>query len=75
MNRGSETFRVSLGRDGVSMCSAAPPGQSGFVAANGEADKHVADQLALYREHGCKQDWLSEEQVEANLESSMTLHY
>ncbi|ALE88737.1 penicillin amidase [Pseudomonas versuta] len=75
MNRGSETFRVSLGSDGVSMCSVVPPGQSGFVAANGEASKHVADQLTLYRDHGCKQDWLSESQVQANLESSLTLEY
>jgi penicillin amidase len=74
-NRGSVSVRISLDREAVTMCSAAAPGQSGFVNRDGEADRHHADQLALFAEFSCKQDWLTPAQVDAHTERTETLSY
>lgn len=67
-NRGSVSLRVTLGPEGVGMCSAAAPGQSAFIDPNGKPDRHYADQLPLFEAFSCKQDWLTPEQVDAHLE-------
>lgn len=72
-NRGSVSFRVTLGRDGTHMCSAAAPGQSGFVAPDGKQDRHYADQLPLFEQFGCKPDRLTAAEVRANVEREQRL--
>ncbi|MYM89345.1 penicillin acylase [Rugamonas sp. FT82W] len=67
-NRGSVSVLVTLGRDGVSMCSAAAPGQSAFINAEGTPDQHYADQLPLFETFSCKEDHLTPSQVDAHLE-------
>lgn len=67
-NRGSVSLRVTLDRNGAAMCSAAAPGQSGFIAPDGQADHHYADQLPLFTGFACKPDWLTAADVEAHVE-------
>jgi penicillin amidase len=72
-NRGAVSLRISLGHDGVTMCSAAAPGQSGFIDRRGEADPHLTDQLPLFVNFACKQDWLTAPQVDAHAERTVRL--
>ncbi len=74
MNRGTENDRVIFGGGGsVSLCTVAPPGQSGFIDPQGTKSKHYSDQLALYHDFGCKPEWLTERDVDSNLESTKVL--
>jgi penicillin amidase len=73
MNRGTQNHQVIFGEEGVSMCSVAPPGQSGFVAPDGTRAQHYMDQLQLYQDFSCKRDWLTESALDENLESVVTL--
>lgn len=74
-NRGSVSVRITLDRAGATMCSAAAPGQSGFVASSGAVQAHTTDQLALFKSYACKPDWLDAAQVDAHLERVRTLSY
>jgi len=75
-NRGTENNQVIFSADGtLSICTVAPPGQSGFIAPNGEKSPHYQDQMELYQNFGCKQEWLHKGQVDAHLESTLELHY
>lgn len=73
MNRGSQNDKVVLGASGVSMCTAAPSGQSGFVAPDGRKAQHYTDQMSLFKDFGCKSEWLTPAQVNGHLESSKQL--
>lgn len=74
MNRGTQNHQVSFNGDGdVTMCVVAPPGQSGFVAPDGTKAAHYDDQLELFRDWKCKDEHLTEQAVEANLESEIRL--
>ena len=75
MNRGTQNHKVVFGAQGVSMCSVAPPGQSGFIAPDGTQSRHYSDQMALYQNWGCKPEWLEPAQVDAHLESTIRLNY
>lgn len=75
MNRGTQNHQVVFTRQGVTMCTAAPPGQSGFIAPNGRKSPHYADQMQLYKDFGCKPEWLSAAQLDAHLESTKVLKY
>ena len=75
MNRGTQNHKVVFTPQGVSMCSVAPPGQSGFIAPDGTPSRHYSDQMALYRDWGCKTEWLQPAQVDAHLESTLRLTY
>jgi len=76
LNRGTENNQVIFSTDGeVSICTVAPPGQSGFIAPGGDKSPHYQDQMELYQTFGCKQEFLREEQVDAHLESVLELHY
>ena len=76
MNRGTENDRITFAAGGaVSMCTVAPPGQSGFVAPNGSKSKHYADQLELYKNFECREESLTPQAVDANRESTKTLSY
>ena len=69
MNRGTENNLVHLNPEGASMCVAAPPGQSGFVAPDGTKSPHYQDQLELYTNFECKEENLYKNQLAQNLES------
>lgn len=73
MNRGTQNNIVIFSDDGVSLCTVAPPGQSGFIAPDGTKSPHYDDQLELYGEFGCNPQWLTPEQVDANAVSTQTL--
>jgi len=75
-NRGTENNQVIFSADRkVSICTVAPPGQSGFIAPSGEKSPHYQDQMELYQTFGCKQDAWSDDEVNAQLESVRELRY
>ncbi|WP_309071944.1 penicillin acylase family protein, partial [Arthrobacter sp.] len=73
MNRGAQNHIVSLFGSEASMCTVAPPGQSGFIAPDGTKSEHYADQLQMYADFECKTENLYPQQLEANLESTTVL--
>jgi penicillin amidase len=77
MNRGTQNNKIVFAKQGggVSMCTAAPPGQSGFIAPNGTKSPHYSDQMKLYADFGCKNEWLTPREVDAHLESTTALTY
>lgn len=75
MNRGTQNDKVVFAAGAVSMCTAAPPGQSGFVAPDGRKAAHYSDQMVLFKDFGCKSEWLTPAAVDRNLESSKQLKY
>jgi penicillin amidase len=74
-NTGSATFRVVLDPSQVTMCSILAPGQSGFIHRNGQLDPHFADQLSLFENYTCKNDAVSQKQIDQNTQQSITLNY
>lgn len=75
MNRGTQNHTVTMSQSSVKLCTVAPPGQSGFVAPSGAKSKHYDDQMGLFKRFDCKPEWLTANEVEANLESSKKLAY
>lgn len=75
MNRGSQNDKVVLGAKGVTLCTAAPPGQSGFVAPDGKKSAHYADQMQLFKDFGCKSEALTPSEVDRHAESTRVLSY
>jgi len=73
MNRGTENNTVTFAPGKTTLCTVAPPGQSGFVGPDGSRSKHYDDQLDLYKNFKCKDEWLNAKDVDANLESTITL--
>lgn len=69
MNRGTQNDLVHLTEQQASMCVAAPPGQSGYIAPDGTRSPHYEDQLELYTNFGCKDENLYPEQLARHLES------
>lgn len=74
-NTGSATFRVVLNPNQVSMCSILAPGQSGFIHQNGKLDAHFADQLPLFENYKCKEDAVSQKQIDQATQQTITLNY
>lgn len=75
MNRGTENNQVILTQHGVTLCTVAPPGQSGFVAPNGQTSPHYADQMTLYKDFRCKPERLTAAELDAHLESTQVMKY
>ena len=75
MNRGTQNDKVVLGAKGVVLCTAAPPGQSGFVAPDGRKSPHYADQMALFKDFGCKSEALTPADVDRRARSTKQLSY
>ena len=63
------------------MCSILAPGQSGFINRNGQKDPHFADQLPLFEKYECKEDAVSQKQINQltkqsiNLSSMKNIHF
>jgi len=74
-NTGSATFRVVLNPNQVTMCSILAPGQSGFIDRNGKTDRHFADQLDLFENYTCKEDAVSQKQIDQSSQQNITLNY
>lgn len=72
-NRGTENNMVHLNGEESTMCSAAPPGQSGFVSLDGETNEHYQDQLELYLDFDCKSDHLTEDSISDAAVSTLTI--
>ncbi|MNQ59888.1 Penicillin G acylase precursor [compost metagenome] len=66
MNLGTQNNMTVFTGAGAQGYEVAAPGQSGFVAPDGQRSPHYADQLQLLREQGKRRTWLSEEEVERN---------
>lgn len=75
MNRGTQNHMVTFSDNDTAMCSVTPPGQSGFIAPDGTKSPHYQDQLDLYRDFECKPERMSEAEVNADLQSEVTLEY
>jgi penicillin amidase len=75
MNRGTENDLIAFTSNGVQDCEVTPPGQSGFVSADGTRARHYHDQLEMYGRFGCKPAWLDPRDVDRNLESKTVLRY
>ncbi len=75
MNRGTQNDKVVFSAGSVSMCTAAPPGQSGFVAPDGHKAAHYSDQMTLFKDFGCKPESLTPADVDGRLESTKQLTY
>lgn len=75
MNRGTQNDRVIFKGEETSLCTVAPPGQSGFIAPDGTLSKHYADQMDLYKTFGCKFEALNDDELKDNIESVYTLYY
>jgi penicillin G amidase len=73
MNRGTEN-NMTIFKDGKPVgWEVTPPGQSGFVAADGTADKHYMDQMDMYAGFGKKRTYLFLEDVDANKAEEVVL--
>ena len=75
MNRGTQNDKVVLSARGVSLCTAAPPGQSGFVAPDGTKSPHYADQMELFKNYGCKREALTATEVNRRATSVQVISY
>lgn len=64
MNRGTENNMVRFNDGRVTFCAVTPPGQSGFIAADGTKSPHYQDQLQLYADFGCRPQAFYREDVE-----------
>lgn len=74
MNRGTQNHQVTFDDSGnTEMCTVAPPGQSGFVAQDGTKGPHYDDQLILFRDWGCKTEYLNSQDVEENAQTEIQL--
>ena len=76
-NRGTENdmivFSPSASKSPVLAWDVVAPGQSGFIAPDGKADKHYDDQLKMYETFGRKSLWLTPQEVDAHKESQEVL--
>jgi penicillin G amidase len=73
MNRGTQNNMVVFGNKDLVAYEVTPPGQSGFIAPNGDPADHYGDQLDLYSDFGRKRVWLDKKDVDNNLESVLRL--
>nr|P07941.1 RecName: Full=Penicillin G acylase; AltName: Full=Penicillin G amidase; AltName: Full=Penicillin amidohydrolase; Contains: RecName: Full=Penicillin G acylase subunit alpha; Contains: RecName: Full=Penicillin G acylase subunit beta; Flags: Precursor [Kluyvera cryocrescens]AAA25047.1 penicillin acylase prepropeptide (EC 3.5.1.11) [Kluyvera cryocrescens] len=76
-NRGTENdmivFSPTSGNRPVLAWDVVAPGQSGFIAPDGKADKHYDDQLKMYESFGRKSLWLTPQDVDEHKESQEVL--
>ena len=50
-------------------------GRSASSAPDGRKSAHYDDQMALFRDFGCKSEWLTPGEVDKHLESTRQLTY
>ncbi len=68
MNRGTENNMTVFKQNSPTGYEVVPPGQSGFIAPNGQKSKHYDDQYLMYQNQQKKQTWLSEKDVTEHAE-------
>lgn len=73
LNNGSQDHHVTFSGGSVKLCTVAAPGQSGFIAPSGEKSPHYQDQLELFAAMGCKQEKLTQKDVDGDTSSSFVL--
>ena len=66
MNRGTENNMTVFTPEGIVAYEVTPPGQSGFIAPDGEKSQHYADQLQMYADFGRKRMWIYTEDIDKN---------
>ena len=66
-------FSPTSGNRPVLAWDVVAPGQSGFIAPDGKADKHYDDQLKMYESFGRKSLWLTSQEVDEHKESQEVL--
>ena len=73
MNRGTENDRIVFSHGRAEYCAVMPPGESGFIAPDGQRGPHHDDQLALYRDFRCKPGWITSQEADRHAVSVKTL--
>lgn len=73
MNRGTENNLVVLLPDTIRAFDITPPGQSGFIGADGARSAHYDDQLAKFEAFDLKPEVFLRADVEANAESRIAI--
>lgn len=73
--RGSMNAMYVFKNGKVSMCDAAPPGQSGFISPDGKPDPHYRDQQQLYTSFDCKPRPVTTAEIDANTVSQKRLTF
>ena len=73
MNRGTQSDMIRFDKGRVSVCAVTPPGQSGFLAADGSKAPHYDDQLKLYGDFACRPQAFYSEDVEKAAVTRQTL--
>ena len=74
-NRGTENNMIVMQPDAIVGWEVTPPGQSGFIAPDGNRSEHYADQFDMYYRFGRKRMWFYEGDVEANAVSETIITY
>jgi penicillin amidase len=75
LNRGTENDRIVFDHGHMRFCDVTPPGESGFIAADGTRSPHYSDQLDLYADFRCKSEWLEKRDIDAHTRSTEHLNY
>lgn len=75
MNRGTENNMTIFSNGQVSGYEVAAPGQSGFIAPDGNASPHYQDQLNLFETLDNKRMWLTPDDIKSNTSHSETIEY
>ena len=75
MNRGTENNMTVFDANGVRAVDVVAPGQSGFIAPNGEAAPHARDQFDLYVNFRHKPVWFSDAEVARNARTTIRLRH
>lgn len=73
MNRGTQSDMIRFDQGQVSVCAVTPPGQSGFIAADGSKGPHYDDQLKLYEDFACRKQAFYPDDVERAAVSRRTI--
>lgn len=73
MNRGTENNLEILSSDAIRAFDITPPGQSGFIGANGSRSAHYDDQLGMFETFDLKPEAFLRADVEASAERRTTI--
>lgn len=73
MNRGTENNMVVFGASGIRSVDVVAPGQSGFIAPDGNASPHLRDQLDLYLDYRSTPVWFTPAEVQRNTRETLKL--
>jgi penicillin amidase len=74
-NRGTENNLMIMKEGAIVAYEVTPPGQNGFVGADGKVGPHYDDQFDMYRSFEKKRMWFYDKDVAANAKSETIVSY